>query len=313
MISFFNTKSGYYRVKGIIAFKQNGFMGKPFFYSKRFITTGLIAVASLFLMPAFAQNELSYTGELGISIGAAHYFGDLNTRGAINAPKPSIGIFYRKYMNDYVGVRVHGRFMQLGYSDVYNKNDFQNRRNLSFNTNLWELGLQGDFNFFRFEPGSMGYRFTPYFTGGASLFNYNPYAYLGGVKYHLQPLGTEGQGTAMYPSRKPYSLISAAFLVGGGLKYNLSRKVNVGLEVLYRFTNSDYIDDVSTTYAGPAVFPPNANGTNSVAYLLQDRSYATGDRIGTQGRQRGNSRDKDQFATIELTFSILFTSYRCKF
>jgi hypothetical protein len=283
-------------------------MGIPFFYSKRLIKISLIAMGSLFVMPAFAQNELSYTGELGISVGAAHYFGDLNTRGAINAPKPSIGIFYRKYMNDYVGVRVHGRFMQLGYSDVYNKNDFQNRRNLSFNTNLWELGLQGDFNFFRFEPGSQVYRFTPYFTGGASLFYFNPYAYLGGKKYHLQPLGTEGQGTAMYPDRKPYSLVSSAFMVGGGFKYNISKKVNAGLEVLYRFTNTDYLDDVSTTYAGSAVFP-----ANSTAYLLQDRSYATGDRIGVAGRQRGNSRDKDQYVTVEFTISVLFTTYRCKF
>lgn len=288
-------------------------MGKPFINSKRLITSGLIAVGSLFLTPAFAQNELSYTGELGISVGAAHYFGDLNTRGAINAPKPAIGIFYRKYMNDYVGARVHGRFMQLGYTDVYNKNDFQRRRNLSFNTNVFELGLQGDFNFFRFEPGSLGYRFTPYFTGGASLFYFNPYAYLNGRKYRLQPMGTEGQGTAMYPDRKPYGLVNYAFLVGGGFKYNLSSKVNLGLEVLYRFTQTDYLDDVSTTYAGPVAFPPGSNGGNSVAYLLQDRSYATGDRIGTQGRQRGNSRDKDQFASVELTLSILFTSYRCKF
>jgi hypothetical protein len=288
-------------------------MGKPFYYSKRLITSGLIAVGSLFLTPAFAQNELSYTGELGLSIGAAHYFGDLNTRGAINAAKPSIGIFYRKYMNDYVGVRFHGRFMQIGYSDIYNKNDFQRRRNLSFNSNVWELGVQGDFNFFRFEPGSQIYRFTPYFTGGASLFYFNPYAYLNGRKYRLQPLGTEGQGTAMYPDRKPYGLVNYAFLVGGGFKYNVSKKVNVGLEVLYRFTQTDYLDDVSTTYAGPAAFPPDVNGNPSVAYILQDRSWATGDLIGTQGRQRGNSRDKDQIATVELTISILFTSYRCKF
>ncbi|RFM35818.1 type IX secretion system protein PorG [Chitinophaga silvisoli] len=287
-------------------------MGKPFFY-KRIITTTLIAVGSLFLTPAFAQNELSYTGELGLSIGAAHYFGDLNTNGRLNAPKPAIGIFYRKYMNDYIGVRFHGRYMMLGYSDTYNDNDFQKRRNLSFNTNVYEIGVQGDFNFFRFEPGSSYYRFTPYFTGGASLFYYNPYAFLNNKKYYLQPLRTEGQGSAMYPDRKPYSLVSTAWLLGGGFKYNLSKKVNLGLEVLYRFTNTDYLDDVSTTYAGTALFPADANGNPTAAYLLQDRSYATGDRIGIAGRQRGNSRDKDQFVTAELTISILFTSYRCKF
>ncbi len=288
-------------------------MGKPYFFFKCFLKSGLVAVISLFLTPAFAQNELTYTGELGFSVGAAHYFGDLNTRGALNAPKPSIGMYYRKYMNDYVGVRVHGRFMQLGYSDIYNSNDFQKRRNLSFNTSLFELGVQGDFNFFRFEPGSQYYRFTPYFTGGGSIFYFNPYAYLNGRKYRLQPLRTEGQGSAMFPERKPYSLTSFAFTLGGGFKYNLSRKVNLGLEVLYRFAQTDYLDDVSTTYAGPAVFPPDAQGHSTAAYLLQDRSYATGDRIGVAGRQRGNSRDKDQFVTAELTIAILFTSYRCKF
>jgi hypothetical protein len=287
-------------------------MGKPLFY-KRIIISTLIAVGSLFLTPAFAQNELSYTGELGFSIGAAHYFGDLNTEARLNAAKPAIGIFYRKYMNDYVGIRFHGRYMMLGYSDKYNNNDFQRRRNLSFNTDVFELGVQGDFNFFRFEPGSQYYRFTPYFTGGASLFYFNPYAFLNNQKYHLQPLRTEGQGSAMYPDRKPYGLVSWAWMLGGGFKYNLSRKVNLGLEVLYRFTNTDYLDDVSKTYAGTALFPADANGNATAAYLLQDRSYATGDRIGIPGRQRGNSRDKDQFVTAELTISILFTSYRCKF
>ncbi|GEP89409.1 hypothetical protein CTE07_10540 [Chitinophaga terrae (ex Kim and Jung 2007)] len=271
-----------------------------------------MAAGCLFSVRVEAQNELRYVGELGISVGAAHYFGDLNTRGAINRPKPAVGIYYRKYMNDYVGIRAHGRFMQLGYSDVYNTNEFQNRRNLSFNTNLWELSLQGDFNFFRFEPGSLYERFSPYLTGGASIFYFNPYTYLGGVKYYLQPLRTEGQGSALYPDRKPYSLVSYAWLIGGGFKYNISKTVNVGLEALYRFTQSDYLDDVSTTYAGEGVFP-TIDGQPSIAAQLQDRSGVKGTPIGVVGRQRGNSRDKDQFITLELTISILFTSYNCKF
>jgi len=288
-------------------------MQKPFFYSKRIVTSGLIALGMLWASPVLAQNELQYVGELGFSVGGAQYFGDLNTGGALNTIKPTVGIFYRKYLNDYIGVRAHLRVSQLGYSDVYNTNEFQRRRNLSFNSQVFELDLQGDFNFFRFEPGSYDYRFSPYFTGGVGLFHFNPYAYLNGKRYDLQPLRTEGQGSAQYPDRKPYGLVSYAFLVGGGFKYNLSRKVNIGLELLYRFTQTDYLDDVSKTYAGPALFPPKPNGENTVAYLLQDRSYATGDPIGVAGRQRGNSRDKDQFVSLEFTISILFTTYRCKF
>jgi opacity protein-like surface antigen len=288
-------------------------MLKPIQYPRYLILSLLSLAGCLFAERAAAQNELSYVGELGLSVGAAHYFGDLNTTGALNAPKPAIGVYYRKYLNDYVGVRVHGRFLQLGYSDSYSKNEYQRRRNLSFNTNVWELALQGDFNFFKFEPGSLYRRFSPYLTGGASIFHFNPYAYLNGTKYFLQPLRTEGQGTALYPDRKPYSLVSYAWLIGGGFKYNISKKVNVGLEALYRFTQTDYLDDVSTTYAGLAAFPPLANGQPSVAAQLQDRSGVMGTPIGVPGRQRGNSRDKDQFVTLELTISILFTSYHCKF
>ncbi|KAA2245303.1 hypothetical protein F0L74_04890 [Chitinophaga agrisoli] len=288
-------------------------MQRPIFTPKRIITSGLVVLGMLFTLPVLAQNELQYVGELGLSVGGAQYFGDLNPRAAINTVKPAFGVYYRKYLNDYVGVRAHLRYARLGYSDIYNDNEFQRRRNLSFNTDVYELDLQGDFNFFRFEPGSYRYRFTPYFTGGAGLFYYNPFAYLNGKKYYLQPLRTEGQGTAEYPDRKPYSLVSYAFLLGGGFKYNVSRSVNIGVELLYRFAQTDYLDDVSKTYAGANLFPTKPNGENTVAYLLQDRSYATGDPIGVAGRQRGNSRDKDQFVSLEFTISILFTTYKCKF
>ncbi|MBV7528966.1 DUF6089 family protein [Chitinophaga sp. sic0106] len=288
-------------------------MRKKLLYPGNFVSAWLLAAGLLLSGSVAAQQELEYVGELGVSIGTAHYFGDLNTRRALNAMKPSVGIYYRKYFNDYVGVRAHGRYMQLGYSDVYNDNEFQRRRNLSFNTDLFELAFQGDFNFFRFEPGSLDRRFSPYFTGGISVFRYNPYAYLDGQKYFLQPLHTEGQGTSVYPERKPYSLLSYAWLIGGGFKYNISRKVNVAIEAVYRYTETDYLDDVSTTYAGASAFPPGFNGQPSVAYQLQDRSGAVGDPLGVKGFQRGNSRDKDQFITIELSISILFTSYHCKF
>ncbi|AWO01217.1 hypothetical protein DLD77_05695 [Chitinophaga alhagiae] len=284
--------------------------------SRIYLKVLLTAALGLALLPfnkALAQNEESYVGELGFTAGGAHYFGDLNTHTGLQAIKPAVGIYYRKYFNGYVGARAHFRFMQLGYSDVYNTNSFQRRRNLSFNTDLYELAVQGDFNFFRFEPGSDNYRFSPYLTLGASFFHFNPYAYYQNNKYFLQPLHTEGQGTSRFPDRKPYQLYSYAWLIGGGFKYSLNRRLNIGVECLFRFTQTDYLDDVSTTYAGMDAFAAKPDGSNTIAAILQDRSAVTGPPIGEMGRQRGNSRDKDQFATIEVTLGILFTSYRCKF
>lgn len=255
-----------------------------------------------------AQYEgYRHEGEFGFQLGGAHYFGDLNPNSKINRPKIAAGVFYRKQIGDYVAFRIGINFLQAGYSDIYEKtNEFQKLRNLSFNSNILELMLQGDFNFFRFNPSNPGERFTPYLTFGAGIINFDPYAYLNGTKYFLRPLGTEGQGSILYPDRKTYSTTAFAFPVGLGIKYALNKKVNLSFEVAHRFTTTDYIDDVSTTYAGLAAFP-----SGSPSSFLQDRSYEYGAPIGTAGSQRGFSGQRDQYimATIGVTFSI--TSYKC--
>lgn len=259
-----------------------------------------------------AQSEaIVQEGEFGVTLGAAHYFGDLNTRAGLNRPKLAFGAFFRKQFGNYIGLRVGGQFAQVGYSDVYSSNEYQQRRNLSFNSRIWELALQGDFNFYKFVPGDPDHAFTPYVTLGVGIFNYDPYAYLGGEKYFLRQLGTEGQGSAPYPERKAYSSMAVAIPFGVGVKYNLTPGINVGFEVVHRFTNTDYLDDVSTTYAGADAFPNLPNGDPSPAFLLQDRSYEKGDPIGVEGRQRGQSKQKDQYITAQFTLSFNLTSYRC--
>jgi uncharacterized protein DUF6089 len=260
----------------------------------------------------FAQNAVVQEGEFGFGIGAAHYFGDLNTRARLNRPKPAAGIFFRKNFGNYIALRISANFAQVGYSDVYNThNEYMHRRNLSFNSNIWELGLQGDFNFYRFMPGDPDFRWTPYVTLGASVFNYDPYAYLNDQKYFLRPLGTEGQGTDTSFRRQPYSSMAVAIPFGVGIKYSINDRINLGFEIVHRFTNTDYLDDVSTTYVDPANFPANPDGTPSTAFLLSDRSYETGTRIGIKGRERGNSKNKDQFVTAMFYISFNLQSYKC--
>lgn len=267
----------------------------------------------LLIQTTQAQMEsIVQEGEFGIGIGAAHYFGDLNTRARINRPKPAVTAFFRKQFGNYIALRVGATFAQLGYSDVYNKdNEYQQRRNLSFNSNIWELAVQGDFNFFKFVPGDPMYAFTPYVTLGVGAFNYDPYTYLKGQKYFLRPLGTEGQGSPLYPDRKQYSTMAMCLPIGVGIKYSLTEKINLGFEILYRFTTTDYLDDVSKTYAPDAFAQTLPDGSPTVWYQLQDRSYETGDPIGIKGRQRGYQNQRDQYVTAMITASINLTSYRC--
>ncbi|HWB24959.1 MAG TPA: DUF6089 family protein [Chitinophagaceae bacterium] len=247
-------------------------------------------------------------GEFGVGIGLGHYFGDLNTNAALNRPKFSAGIYFLKQFNNYVALKVAADYAFLGYSDQYSKNTAQFDRNLSFNTSVWEFSLNGQFNFFKFIPGVDGYNYTPYISLGVGVFSYDPYAYLQGQKYYLRPLGTEGQGSALYPDRHPYGSMAVCFPLAVGFKYSLSSKVNVFGEVGYRFTTTDYLDDVSTTYAGADAFPPLPNGQPSVAYQLQDRSL---NQIGEKGRQRGNSSQNDAYVLLHVGLSFNISSYKC--
>lgn len=276
---------------------------------RKAIVSGIL---SLGLLQADAQLFDSYVhqGEVGISLGVAHYFGDLNPNASLNRPKTAAGIFFRKQVNNYVGIRISADYAMLGYSDVYSNNATQRRRNLSFNSNVWELAIAGDFNFFRFQPGFEGYNYTPYVGLGLGLFSYDPYAYLNGEKYMLRPLGTEGQGSSAYPALKPYNAIAVSIPFTVGFKYALNEKINAFGEFTYRFTNTDYLDDVSGVYA-PDAFAPLPDGSPSPAFLLQDRSYETGLSIGVKGRQRGNGTQKDAFASFKVGISFNLQSYKC--
>jgi len=278
-----------------------------------FRTLLLLTVTSLSSLFVSAQREaVVQEGEFGVGIGMGHYFGDLNTRAHLNRPKFAATAFFRKNFGNYIALRVGASFAQLGYSDIYNDhNEYMKARNLSFNSNVWELAVQGDFNFFRFMPGEPGYNFTPYVTFGIGVFNYDPFAMLSGQKYFLRPLNTEGQGSSLYPDRKPYGSMAFSIPLGFGFKYCINESINVGFEIVHRVTGTDYLDDVSTTYVDPSVFPPLPDGSPSPARLLHDRSYELGEPIGIPGRQRGVSTQKDQFATAIFYISFNLQSYKC--
>ena len=84
------------------------------------------------------------------------------------------------------------------------------------------------------------------------------------------------------------------------------------LEFVYRFTTTDYIDDVSGTYAPNAQPHYLPNGQPTVWYQLEDRSYETGEEpIGIQGRQRGYSNQNDSWITGVFFVSWNIMGYRC--
>jgi hypothetical protein len=127
--------------------------------------------------------------------------------------------------------------------------------------------------------------------------------------YELQPLGTEGQGYAEYPDRVLYNRTAFTWLIGGGFKYRLAKGLGVQLEVGVRKTKTDYLDDVSGTYADPIVL--FHEGGEEVAFLADPSVLISGEPVGATGKMRGDDTKKDDylFAGIGLYYTI--NPYRC--
>ena len=298
--------------------------GYQMIYQKRLLNGPLMASCSyvlrLFLSMllllicsweyAHAQQDMNikYQGDFGMELGSSSYFGDLNPEARFRGQRYNAGLIYSYFLNDYISASAMLHYGQLGYADSLNSNPYWKQRNLSFQTSIWDFSLGLDYDFLKIIPGSTTNRWTPFLSTGLGIMHFNPFTYLNGRKYYLQPLGTEGQGSPQYPNRHKYPLWTMELPVGFGIKYNINRSFNVSVQGTYHFTGTDYLDDVSTTYAGSTAFPGNA----SVANQLQDRSHLPGGAtMGVAGRQRGNAANKDQFLYLDLRVTFLISNYRC--
>ena len=67
---------------------------------KKFFAAVVALIGSLFfsIVRHTAQDAIVQEGEFGIGLGAAHYFGDLNTRAHLNRPKMAATVFFRKIL-----------------------------------------------------------------------------------------------------------------------------------------------------------------------------------------------------------------------
>ncbi len=261
------------------------------------IFIAIIAFTSF--LPLRAQRN-----EIGLMLGTSYYLGDLNPSKQFLLTKPAGGVIYRYVINRRWAVKINGLFGSIAGNDAVSK--FNEKRNLSFKSNIFEISSQVELNFLPYITGNTEKDyFTPYIFAGISVFSFNPKADTNGVWFNLQPLGTEGQGTSMYSDRKPYSLMNVSFPFGLGFKYSVGKNVCIGAEWGLRKTTTDYIDDVSTTYADPVIL---AAENTAIAEILADRSIINvGENVNNTGLQRGNSVTKDWYS-----FAVAFITVKFK-
>ncbi|HTN36390.1 MAG TPA: DUF6089 family protein [Arachidicoccus sp.] len=282
------------------------------FCRKLFYLLGVISMGTLTLHAQYQSYQAR--GEVGISVGTAHYFGDLNPEGRLSPVHYSAGVYYQRYLNNYIGARININYVHLAADDQDNTNPAYKQRQLNFTNNLLELSISGSFNFFNYAPGNEGHNFTPYVAVGIGGIYSAPYTFDDeGKKVKLREVGTEGQYSSTPHDGQKYSNFTMVFPLSVGIKQALSEKLSLFAELGYRFTRSDYLDDVSSTYAGVDAFAPgNYKGSASqaaAALSLQDRHKGGSPR--ERGWQRGNSLAKDSYLLMQVGLSYNFGKCNC--
>src|SRR4051794_13441561 len=214
-----------------------------------------LLLLSISLVSRSQTDDEIWTKELGISVGAMNCNTDLGkTPMDTKSFKLSGGLYFGISYLQKVGLRLEGTLGTVTASDTRAVKSDLVRRNLSFSSGITELSLLAEvhpLNLISNQDNTPA--LSPYLLAGVGYFGFDPRTQLDGQWIYLQRLHTEGEG---FPEtgRPDYKLSGLNLPVGGGLQYNISDRFILRGEVVYRFLNTDYLDDVSTTYIDPNLF-----------------------------------------------------------
>jgi hypothetical protein len=256
-------------------------------------------------------NVFSQENEFGAWAGTSVYLGDLNPTFSFKNARWASGVFYRYNINNRMAVRAQLNYGFLDAADSRIKRyPYLQARNLNFKSHIFEIATTYEINFFKFSLIKQRdtRNWTPYIFTGFSVFYYNPITTFNGSRYKLESVGTEGQKTAnIVTKNKGYNQYSFSIPYGLGVKVGLNNNWAINVEVSSRLTFTDYIDDVSTSYAELENVNYFVDGVN-IGPDLADRSDA---KIGIPGKQRGTSKDKDRFLFLGVGLTYTINTLKC--
>lgn len=286
-------------------------------------------------------NWDNHRHQLEWGAGVTNFLGDLGGKDAIGTNDfqdlekteynfgAYVGYKYAIYQKFYG--RLDFTYGKVSGNDQLTGEIFRQNRNLHFKSHVFELALMAEYEIpLNFRKGHIhdikGVR--GWGNGGSSLFvfvgvgafYFNPKAELEGVWYELQPLRTEGQGLPGGP--KKYRRVAVSWPVGASITKRLAPQFSLGIELSYRFTTTDYIDDVSTSYFNPYdVALYHETHPDIAAYFSNPALGASqgglSNVVTSPGQQRGDETDDDGWMLFSIKCQYLlgegYKSPRSKF
>ena len=272
--------------------------------------------------------------EFSLGGGASNFLGELGGRDMIGssflydlefAKTSYVGEFsYTYYAMSKFSIRGNIAVSKVSGDDQLTQEFYRNNRNLNFESMIIEGALLFQVHLIKEKTGNRYNLKSPagrylgiknpigigiYAFTGIGGFSYNPVGQSpDGIKYKLKPLKTEGQG--LPGGAEPYSGISACVPVGFGFRKAFNGNGGIKLEASYRFTFTDYIDDVSTVYYNNDFL---ANNVSVAAAQMADPGLGATyedyrpDHVGEffthteTGMQRGDASDNDGYMFVTLS------------
>ncbi len=269
----------------------------------------------------YYENDIVF--EIGGSLGAMNCFTDLGGRKGIgkkfvkdfNLKTTQLcgSMFFSAVYKNEFALRLEATFGNVEAYDsilaaVKDNSEERYYRNLSFRSPISEVSLVAEFHpfyiFGDYDEDNTPPAVSPYLLVGIGYFHFNPEAKLGNNWVNLQPLHTEGEGFAEYPNVKNYKLSQFNFPVGIGARYDVSAIINLRAEIVTRFLQTDYLDDVSGRYVDPSVFAEYLQGQDlNNALQLNDRHKAGAETAHPNGI-RGNPKNNDSYITFNIKLGL---------
>ena len=270
--------------------------------------------------------------EVDVNVGLSNFLGDVGGnkgKGTLflkDINTQSTTLFYGAnityYPNQWLGIRGSFNIGSVqGYDSLIKSQNSaetdRKKRNLGFRSPIKEALLSVEIYplaFISRKESFFNTNLRPYFFAGIGGFYFNPQAQYkdgNGKKtwVDLKPLHLEGQGTAEYPNRKEYSNYAMCIPFGFGVKYFLNDNVYVGGEVMQRYTFTDYVDDVSSTYINPDLFAKYLS--KDKVPIAQQLMYKRGEIVNRPvsdfiDKARGDATNKDYYLSVFFKLGIRF-------
>ena len=204
----------------------------------KFIKCFFIIFFTLSGIQVFAQRQ----SDLGLSIGTSYYKGDMNPSTPFYSPGLNFGLIYRYNLNPRYALKGEINYLTLSAADANFTDVFQQRRNASFNSKLYDFAAQFEFNFLPLKFTERKMSFSPFISSGIA--------------------------GALIMSSGYSKTFSLALPFSLGARATIGRKWSVGISWNFRKLFNDKLDGVENSFPASMGSPINNNDWYSHAGLF---------------------------------------------